>query len=110
VDYSDSFDDDQVKLRVMTMAVGYFDESADGTQSVCYTVAGFIGSNEATAILELRWRDILNKYNLKYFKASEPGTTRDEVEAEARREHICDPTTACAPERGGAELCVSVPQ
>lgn len=58
-------------LMVMTMAVGYFDESADGTQSVCYTVAGFVGSNHATAILELRWRDFLTTFNLKYFKASE---------------------------------------
>jgi hypothetical protein len=55
----------------MTLAVGFFDESADGTQSICYTVAGFVGSNEATAILELRWRDLLTQFNLKYFKASE---------------------------------------
>jgi hypothetical protein len=55
----------------MTMAVGFFDESSDETQSVCYTVAGLVGSNEATAILEMRWRDLLTQYNLKYFKASQ---------------------------------------
>jgi hypothetical protein len=53
------------------MAVAFFDESADGTQSVCYTVAGLVGSNAATAVLELRWKDVLKHYNLKYFKASE---------------------------------------
>jgi len=33
-------------------------------------------------------------------RTEEPSTTRDEVEAEARRERIDDPTTARAPERG----------
>lgn len=57
---------------VMSIAVGFFDESTDGdTEGVCYVVAGFMGSNMATAVLDLRWRDLLRKYNLKYFKASE---------------------------------------
>jgi hypothetical protein len=56
----------------MSIGVGFFDESTDGdTEGVCYVVAGFIGSNAATAVLELRWWDLLAKYNLRYFKASE---------------------------------------
>ena len=56
----------------MHIGVGYFDESTDeDTQGICYAVAGFVGSNAATAVLDMRWRDLLTRYNLKYFKASE---------------------------------------
>src|SRR5580704_16511057 len=60
------------KVRFMQIAVGYFDESTDeDTQGVCYVVAGFVASNLATVTLDLRWRDLLTKYHLNYFKASE---------------------------------------
>jgi hypothetical protein len=60
------------QARFMQIAVGYFDESTDeDTQGVCYVVAGFLTSNLASVTLELRWRDLLNKYHLDYFKASE---------------------------------------
>jgi hypothetical protein len=56
----------------MQVAVGYFDESSDeDTAGVAYTVAGFVGNNHATAVLDMRWRDLLSKHNLDYFKASE---------------------------------------
>jgi hypothetical protein len=56
----------------MWLVAGFFDESTDqDSGGVSYTVAGFIGNQLVTAILELRWRDILNKYKLDYFKASE---------------------------------------
>jgi hypothetical protein len=56
----------------MQMAVGFFDESTDEDgANLSYSVAGFLGPQDATAVLELRWKDILTKYGLPYFKASE---------------------------------------
>jgi hypothetical protein len=56
----------------MWLVAGFFDESTDeDSGGTCYTVAGFIGPQLVTATLELRWRDVLNRYELKYFKASE---------------------------------------
>lgn len=56
----------------MWLSAGFFDESTDEqTEGTCYVVAGFIGAQLVTAKLELRWRDLLNKYEIEYFKASE---------------------------------------
>jgi len=58
--------------HVMQMAVGYFDESSDEVGgNLCYAVAGLIGSMDATVVLELKWKDLLDEYELAYFKASE---------------------------------------
>jgi transposase len=43
--------------------------------------------------------ETLSNLQLALLTEEEPGTTRDEVEAEARRERICDPKTVRAPER-----------
>ena len=56
----------------MFLVGGFFDESTDeDSGGLCYTVAGFIGNQLVTGILELRWRALLEKYELDYFKASE---------------------------------------
>lgn len=56
----------------LTIAVGFFDESTDeDLEGISYTVAGFCSHNKISAQMELRWRDLLNHYNLEYFKASE---------------------------------------
>ena len=55
----------------LQLGAGYFDESTDDGDSFCYVVAGFVGSQHATVILDLRWKDILIEYGLDYFKASE---------------------------------------
>jgi hypothetical protein len=56
----------------MWLTAGFFDESTDeDTEGTCYTIAGFVGAQLITAKLELRWRDLLDKYELEYFKASE---------------------------------------
>lgn len=56
----------------MQVAVGFFDESTDDeTHGQCYAVAGFLGSQWATAALEMEWRPLLDKYEIDYFKASE---------------------------------------
>jgi len=62
-----------IELSIMSIAVGFFDESTDSeeVQGASYTVAGFVSSNETSACLELKWKDLLVKYNIEYFKASE---------------------------------------
>ncbi len=56
----------------MQVAVGFFDESTDDeTHGQCYAIAGFLGSQWATAVLEMEWKPLLNKYEIHYFKASE---------------------------------------
>ena len=48
----------------------YFDESDDSKQA--YGVGGFLGNQHDCVHLEWTWRrDVLDKYDLKYFKASE---------------------------------------
>jgi hypothetical protein len=57
---------------LLNLVAGYFDESTDvDTQGFCYTVAGFVAAQDASVVLELRWRDLLTEYELDYFKASE---------------------------------------
>jgi hypothetical protein len=51
---------------------GYFDESTDENSiGACYTVAGYMGNGRACVTLDLRWKDILDKHEMKYYKASE---------------------------------------
>ncbi len=48
----------------------YFDESDDNKQA--YGVGGLLGNQHGCVHLEWTWqRDVLDKYDLKYFKASE---------------------------------------
>jgi len=52
------------------LVAAYFDESDDNKQA--YGVGGFIGHQQDCLHLEWAWqRDVLDKYDLKYFKASE---------------------------------------
>jgi hypothetical protein len=54
------------------MFAGFFDESTDENNiAQCYTVAGYFGAQDAAAILDLRWGDLLRHYDLAYYKASE---------------------------------------
>jgi hypothetical protein len=56
----------------MYLVAGYFDESYDDeTRGQCYTVAGLIGSQSAMLALAMKWRDLNEKWNIDYFKASE---------------------------------------
>jgi hypothetical protein len=61
-----------VEEILMWLAAGYFDESIDqDIEDRCFSMAGFYGSQFAAAQLDLKWKDTLGKWNLKYFKASE---------------------------------------
>jgi hypothetical protein len=56
----------------MPLAAGYFDESSDeGIEDRSYCVAGFVGNGAAALELDMRWGDLLGKYDLDYFKSSE---------------------------------------
>lgn len=56
----------------MMLAAAYFDESTDESDTgYCYTVAGWFGAQDDVAILEMKWKDLLRKYDMAYFKASE---------------------------------------
>jgi len=56
----------------MLLASAYFDESTDeGSADRCYTVAGFVGNGHAALDLDMRWGELLERYDLEYFKASE---------------------------------------
>lgn len=57
---------------IMQVVAGFFDESTDDeTHGQCYSIAGFVGSQWATAVLEMHWKPLLEKYDIDYFKASE---------------------------------------
>jgi hypothetical protein len=47
---------------------GYYDESSD---DLSFSVAGFIGPMRSWVHLDWAWRDLLAKWSVKYFKASE---------------------------------------
>jgi hypothetical protein len=53
---------------VLSLTGAYFDETTDESSSgYCYTVAGFVGNSFTAAILDLKWKDLLEKYDLAYF-------------------------------------------
>ena len=56
----------------MPLAAGYFDESSDeGIEDRSYCVAGFVGNGAAALELDMRWGDLLEQFDLDYFKSSE---------------------------------------
>ena len=51
---------------------GYFDESTDSpAENRCYSVCGYVADGPSALELSFKWADLLRKYNLRYFKASE---------------------------------------
>jgi hypothetical protein len=56
----------------MFLAAGYFDESSDeGLEDKSYSVAGFVGSGAAALEMDMGWGELLKRFDLDYFKASE---------------------------------------
>lgn len=54
--------------RILVIAGSYFDESsAQG----CFSVAGYMANYYAWVHLDWKWRELLKKWNIAYFKASE---------------------------------------
>ena len=63
-----------LKLGVLKLSIStcYLDESTDeDTLGYCYTVAGWLGGDDAFLDLDFAWGDFLRRNGLKYFKASE---------------------------------------
>jgi len=57
---------------MMLLAAGYFDESSDNeAEERCFTVGGFVSSGAPSLVLDLRWKELIDKYQVKYFKTSE---------------------------------------
>jgi hypothetical protein len=54
-------------LNVITMAA-YFDESSGEN---CFSIAGYVAGYATWIDIDWRWRDLLKKWEIKYFKASE---------------------------------------
>lgn len=56
----------------MLLAAGYFDESTDGEfEDRVFTVGGYVTAGYPAIHLDFRWRELLKKYDIAYFKASE---------------------------------------
>jgi len=62
------------------MFYAYFDESADGRQERIFVIAGFLGRCEQWSKIEWRWRELLDKYEIKYYHAVEAEFARKEFE------------------------------
>jgi hypothetical protein len=61
-----------IEESLMLLAAGYFDESTDGEfEERVFTVGGYVTSGYPAIHLDLKWRDLLTKYEIEYFKASE---------------------------------------
>jgi hypothetical protein len=61
----------------MWQMAGYYDESDDNDRA--YAVAGFMGHQHDCVHLDMAWKErILDKYDLKYFKASELNSGKGE--------------------------------
>lgn len=58
---------EQRHICAMILAA-YFDESSD---SYCFSVSGYVAGYATWVDFDWRWRDVLRKWNIKYFKSSE---------------------------------------
>ena len=62
----------QIGSLKLSISTCYLDESTDeGSLEFCYTVAGWLGADDAFLELDFKWGDFLRKNGIAYFKASE---------------------------------------
>jgi hypothetical protein len=76
---SDSID------RVACVLQAYFDESWDQHQKKILVIACMFGRYEEWRKIEWPWKDLLSKYDLKYYRASEAEFARGEFDKEPFR-------------------------
>jgi hypothetical protein len=63
---------DASKDLLMLLAAGYFDESTDGEfEERVFSVGGYIADGYSALQLDYKWKELLDKHGLVYFKASE---------------------------------------
>lgn len=59
---------------------GFFDESTDQDQKKIYVIGGFVGRYEEWAKIEWRWKELLEKYGLGYYRAAEAEHARKQFD------------------------------
>jgi hypothetical protein len=69
------------------MLIAYLDESFDQAMKEVFVAAGFIARYEGWSSVEWRWRSLLEKYELKYYRAAEAGHARGQFEKPPFRTH-----------------------
>lgn len=75
------------------MLKSYFDESSDGSQQKIFVVGAMMGRYEEWRKIECPWKQLLDDYEIEYYRASEAEFARGQFEKEPyRTEGI--PTTA----------------
>ncbi len=69
------------------MLIAYLDESYDQEMKEVFVAAGFIARYEGWSSVEWRWKALLEKYGIKYYRAAEAGHARGEFEKPPFRTH-----------------------
>jgi hypothetical protein len=67
------------------MFKAYFDESIDQHQKIIFVVGGMVGRYEQWEKIEWRWKLLLEKYGIEYYRASEAEFARGEFDKEPYR-------------------------
>jgi len=80
--------------KVAAMFQAYFDESWDQQQDKILVIAGMMGLWEQWSKIEWPWKELLDKYGLAYYRASEAEFARGEFNKEPYRTPGIDTTPA----------------
>jgi hypothetical protein len=62
------------------MFIAYFDESWDQTQKKILVIAGIMGLYHQWEKIEWRWRELLDKYKIDYYRATEAETANGQFD------------------------------
>jgi hypothetical protein len=76
------------------MFYAYFDESWDQHQKKILVIGGMLGLYEQWAKIEWRWKELLEKYEITYYRASEAEFARGQFDKEPYRTVGIDTTPA----------------
>jgi hypothetical protein len=71
--------------RLSFMFNAYFDESWDQCQKKIMVIGGVLGLYEQWAKIEWRWKELLEKYEIAYYRASEAEFARGQFDKEPYR-------------------------
>lgn len=70
-----------------TVLIAYLDESYDQEMKEVFVAAGFIARYEGWNSVEWRWKGLLEKYGLRYYRAAEAVHARGEFAKPPFRTH-----------------------
>lgn len=79
--------------RTAAVLIAYFDESWDQHGEKIFVIGGMIGRYEQWSMIDWPWRDLLKKYDIAYYRASEAEFARGEFEKEPYRTSSTTPST-----------------